>query len=57
MALRIMHKLRDAGFRRHIDDFGAGYSSLETLHRFPVEAFPIGRSFIQTLTDKDDGDG
>jgi diguanylate cyclase (GGDEF)-like protein len=51
MALRIMQKLHDAGLRLHIDDFGTGFSSLETLHRFPVEAFKIDRSFIQTLTD------
>lgn len=50
MALRIMHKLHEAGLRLHIDAFGTGYSSLETLHRFPVEAFKIDRSFIQTLT-------
>ena len=50
MALRIMQKLSEAGLRLHIDDFGTGYSSLETLHRFPVEAFKIDRSFIQTLT-------
>jgi diguanylate cyclase (GGDEF)-like protein len=49
MALRIMHRLHDSGLRLHIDDFGTGYSSLETLHRFPVEAFKIDRSFIQTL--------
>ncbi|WP_291379242.1 EAL domain-containing protein [Demequina sp.] len=50
MALRIMDKLHEAGLRLHIDDFGTGYSSLETLHRFPVEAFKIDRSFIQSLT-------
>ncbi len=49
MALRLMHKLHEAGLRLHIDDFGTGYSSLETLHRFPVEAFKIDRSFIQSL--------
>lgn len=56
MALRIMHKLHEAGLRLHIDDFGTGYSSLETLHRFPVEAFKIDRSFIQSLA-RDDRSG
>lgn len=51
MALRIMEKLHAAGLRLHIDDFGTGFSSLETLHRFPVEAFKIDRTFIQSLTD------
>ncbi|MBN2177051.1 MAG: EAL domain-containing protein [Demequinaceae bacterium] len=53
VALRIMHKLHEAGLMLHIDDFGTGYSSLQTLHRFPVEAFKIDRSFIQTLTSED----
>lgn len=53
MALRIMRRLHDAGLRLHLDDFGTGYSSLETLHRFPVEAFKIDRSFIQTLTSEE----
>ena len=50
MALRLMHKMHEAGLRLHIDDFGTGYSSLETLHRFPVDAFKIDRSFIGSMT-------
>ncbi len=50
LALRMMRKMHESGLRLHIDDFGTGYSSLETLHRFPVDAFKIDRSFIQTLT-------
>lgn len=53
MALRIMQKMHEAGLRLHIDDFGTGFSSLETLHRFPVDAFKIDRSFIQTLASAD----
>jgi len=50
MALRMMSKMHEEGLRLHIDDFGTGYSSLNTLHQFPVDAFKIDRSFIQTLT-------
>jgi EAL domain-containing protein (putative c-di-GMP-specific phosphodiesterase class I) len=53
LALRMMHKMHEAGLRLHIDDFGTGYSSLETLHRFPVDAFKIDRSFIRSLTSAD----
>ena len=54
IALRMMSKMHEAGLRLHIDDFGTGYSSLETLHQFPVDAFKIDRSFINTLTSADD---
>ncbi len=50
VALRMMHKMHEAGLRLHIDDFGTGYTSLETLHRFPVDAFKIDRSFIGSMT-------
>ena len=53
VALRLMRDLHDAGFLLHIDDFGIGSSSLETLHRFPVDAFKIDRSFIAGLTTSD----
>jgi len=49
-ALKVMQQMHSAGLILHIDDFGTGNSSLETLHRFPVEAFKIDRSFIRTLT-------
>ncbi|WP_218856029.1 EAL domain-containing protein [Demequina lutea] len=52
-ALHTMQELHDAGLRLHIDDFGTGYSSLETLHRFPVDAFKIDRSFLQSLASGD----
>jgi len=54
MALRLMNRMHAEGVRLHIDDFGTGYSSLNTLHQFPVDAFKIDRSFIQTLTSGDD---
>jgi predicted signal transduction protein with EAL and GGDEF domain len=44
--LATLHRLRDVGISIAMDDFGAGYSSLSTLRRFPFTRVKIDRSFI-----------
>jgi diguanylate cyclase (GGDEF)-like protein/PAS domain S-box-containing protein len=49
-AVEMMKQLRNMGIHIHIDDFGTGHSSLSYLHRFPVNALKIDRSFINKLS-------
>lgn len=46
-ALDLLRNLSDMGFLIAIDDFGAGYSSLAYLKRFPVSELKIDRSLVQ----------
>ncbi|MFC3533896.1 EAL domain-containing protein [Vogesella facilis] len=45
----ILQELRAAGFRIAIDDFGAGYSSLNYLVELPVDKVKIDQRFIGSL--------
>ncbi|MEC4723818.1 EAL domain-containing protein [Noviherbaspirillum sp. CPCC 100848] len=44
-----LNKLKEYGFRIALDDFGTGYSNFTYLHRFPVTALKIDRSFVQPI--------
>jgi diguanylate cyclase len=45
-ALEVVARLRDAGFRTAMDDFGAGFSSLAQLAVLPVDTLKFDRAFL-----------
>ena len=46
-----IHTLKQAGFQCSIDDFGAGYSSLNLLKDLPVDALKLDGAFFRTVKD------
>ena len=48
-AARVLGELREFGVKIYLDDFGTGFSSLSHLHKLPVDALKIDRSFVNSL--------
>jgi diguanylate cyclase (GGDEF)-like protein/PAS domain S-box-containing protein len=55
VSVEVLRALRAIGVGISIDDFGMGYSSLNYLKRFPINAVKIDRAFVNDLAT-DEGD-
>ncbi|HEX4126522.1 MAG TPA: EAL domain-containing protein [Acidimicrobiales bacterium] len=52
-ATTVLYALSERGIKLGIDDYGTGYSSLQYLHKLPVNELKIDRSFVTNLPSEE----
>ena len=52
--IEVLAELRSLGIRISLDDFGSGYSALNYLAKFPVDALKIDRSIMKMIEINED---
>ena len=53
-AIELLEALKRTRLKLMLDDFGTGYSSLSYLHRLPIDAIKIDRSFVMHMHERAD---
>jgi len=48
-SIAALQRLRELGIHLHMDDFGAGRSSLSDLPRFPLQGIKVDRTFVHRM--------
>ncbi len=51
--LALIHTLRKIGFEIEMDDFGAGYSSLNMLSSMPIDVLKMDMSFVRNIENSE----
>ena len=51
----MLQKLQDMGFKLEVDDFGAGYSSLNMIRQVPVNTIKIDKDFLDKKLSTEKG--
>jgi diguanylate cyclase (GGDEF)-like protein len=51
-SIEMLIELKEMGIQLAVDDFGAGYSSLTYLSKFPVDELKIDQSFVKGLPEQ-----